>query len=265
MATVQVSSWSEFLTAAAVAGDTVECPEGAVWDLAEIEPEGHNGTITINANINGNGLTIKNLVQERGIVNSAFYYGQTVINDMHIINANCVCGSDGFFSGDSITMNGCTISALIHDSGDIFYFGNSRTLYRCAFNIELANATALRFIGSNANAQYCNAKFSGSRVTELIFTGANYPYGSIDNCYFVFDTPAVQDITANNVSWSVIRCTGSNVLSLSGFTQQHFCLGVTTDFPNASSIGDGIILVSESQLCDAAYLQSIGFPIGVSD
>ena len=267
MATVNVTSWSEFLEAAAVSGDTVNCPEYAEWDLAEIEPEGHNGSITINANINGNGTKIKNLVIERGVgaYSSTFVVGTSTINDLHILNANVVGGGNGFFSGDSITMNGCTVSALVHDTGDIFFFGNSRTLYRCAFNIELANATALRFIGSLASAQYCNAKFSGSRVTEIIFTGTSYPYGSIENCYFVFDTPAVQNITANNVSWSVIRCTGSNVLSLSGFMQQHFCLGVTTDFPNASTIGNGIILVSESQLRDAAYLQSIGFPIGVSD
>ena len=38
MATVQVSDWSEFMTAIAVAGDTVVLPENAEWDMNEMHP-----------------------------------------------------------------------------------------------------------------------------------------------------------------------------------------------------------------------------------
>ena len=267
MATVDVTSWSEFLEAAAVSGDTVNCPEYAEWDLAAIEPGGHTGSITINATINGNGTKIKNLVIEHGVdqYGATFNIGGTTINDLHILNANLVGGGNGLFSGNYI-MNGCTISAIVHDTGYLFYFGNYKRLYRCAFNIEIANATAVNFVGSNTNASYCNVKIAGSRVTNVLLSDtSSYPYGEIENSYFILDTPSVQTLTARKTSWSVIRCTGSNVTSLDSFSHEHFCLGVTTDFPNASTIGSGIILVSESQLRDAAYLQSIGFPIGVSD
>ena len=94
MATVDVTSWSEFLEAAAVSGDTVNCPEYAEWDLAAIEPGGHTGSITINATINGNGTKIKNLVIEHGVdqYGATFNIGGTTINDLHILNANLVGG-----------------------------------------------------------------------------------------------------------------------------------------------------------------------------
>ena len=60
-----------------------------------------------------------------------------------------------------------------------------------------------------------------------------------------------------------MRCNGANITDLSSFTKANFCLGVDSDFPNVTTVGNGIKLVSENDLRDAAYLQSIGFPIGM--
>ena len=62
---IEVTSWSELLQAASGDDPTVEinCPENAVWDLGESEPEGHTGTIKLCGQINGRGTKIKNLVR----------------------------------------------------------------------------------------------------------------------------------------------------------------------------------------------------------
>ena len=57
MATVNVTSWAEFVAAVAVSGDTVVCPVDAVWDLTEAEPITEPLEIAC-AEIQGNGTTI---------------------------------------------------------------------------------------------------------------------------------------------------------------------------------------------------------------
>ncbi len=61
MAEVTVSTWPEFVSAVAVAGDTVIVPPGTVWDFNDISPQGLASTVYLFANVKGNGLVIRNL------------------------------------------------------------------------------------------------------------------------------------------------------------------------------------------------------------
>ena len=62
MADVYVNSWTEFVSAVAVSGDTVYLPEEAEWDMEEILPWGTQTALTFACTeINGRGTTIKNL------------------------------------------------------------------------------------------------------------------------------------------------------------------------------------------------------------
>ena len=258
MAVVNVNSWTEFLEAAAVSGDTVVCPENAVWDLADIEPEGHYGGIIIRANVNGNGTQIKNLVIENGITDSDYPFNiqgtasndRITITDLHFLNCNVVCAqSRGFCLLQYADLVCCTFSAMMHGSGQIFLMGASKSLYRCALNLEITADTSVSLGGSSTTFEYLNAKISGSRVRGINLTGTYYNIPLIKNSYLIFDTPQVTSITGYNTDWSVIRCNAANVTTLASFNRPNFCLGVTSDFPNVTTVGAG-------------YLQSIGFPIG---
>ena len=61
MAQVNVTNLAEFVSAIAVDGDTVVCPENADWDANDTYPDGYLSNLTWNANVNGNGTTIRNL------------------------------------------------------------------------------------------------------------------------------------------------------------------------------------------------------------
>ena len=263
MASVDVTTWAEFLEAASGNDPTLEinCPENGLWDLAEIEPEGHSGSIPITGIINGNGTQIKNLVIQRGqgAYESTFRINGEVY-DLHFLNCQ-LTPQDGLvaFMSNTCRFERCTISASCVGNGRVFT-GNGGTVYRCALNLEYSGSITVTVIGPNISCEYLNAKISGSNVERVIINNQNSSY--VLNSYLIFDTPAVVELTGSRVWWSVIRCTGANVTNLSTFNSNWFCLGVDYDFQNVQTVGSGMMLVSETQLRDADYLQSIGFPIG---
>ena len=101
---------------------------------------------------------------------------------------------------------------------------------------------------------------------------ALYTYSASDqlsgfeNCYVILDTPQTTSINARKFITSVLRCNAANVTSLAYVNDiggaQKFSLLVSSDFPNVTTVSNGVYLVTENNLRDAAYLQSIGFPIG---
>lgn len=267
MATVNVTSWAEFLEAAAVSGDTVVCPENAVWDLADLEPEGHSGTITIASDVIGNGTTIKNLVLT-DLGGSAFdVSGGTStqhrsISGLNIINATFEVASTNIVIGNFADFELCTFSMLARGANK--FVGDTCNVYRCAANIETTSGT-FTIGGNNAKFDYFNCKISGSSLTAFRNFPTSYTNRSakVNNSYIILDTPSITTLAFNAGNSNVFRCTGANVTSLTGYTATSFSLAVDTDFPNLTSASSGWKFVTEAQLRDAAYLQSIGFPIGV--
>lgn len=275
MATVNVDNWQDFLTAAAVAGDTVNLPENAEWDIGELEPEGHSGAIILKATINGNGTKIKNLVINDGTSDGIIQITATV-TDLHFVDGVWPVNQYvvRFMANDAIAQL-CTFSASIQGGSTVYLFGtsligqqNKATVYRCAANIEFATATNAWFHGYNTQGKYNNMKISGSRITSVTVasTSSMNTNGKMEYSYMICDTPAVTTFTGAPCWWSLIRCTGSNVSTLANVgdsTGAKITLACSSDFPNAGTVSRGLSLCTESQLHDAAYLQSIGFPIGV--
>lgn len=248
---------------------TVNLPENAEWDASETEPEGHTGSILLYGTINGNGTKIKNLVI-RNASNGAFTVNGTV-TDLHF--------TDGVWEAGIVVQsarNGlvqlCTFSASLQGyvTSTLFNFDSSFSsdrayVYRCAANIEVATSTTVAVFANKVEAKYCNMKISGSLIEHLYLFNGNTERGKVDYSYFLCDTPAVTDLQGYAVYWSFIRCTGANVTDLRYICKNNskITLCCDSDFPNASQFSNGVRLCTESQLHDAAYLQSIGFPIGV--
>ena len=273
---IEVTSWAEFLEAASGDDPTVEInlPENAEWDLGEIEPEGHTGAIKLCGVINGRGTKIKNLVVDAGSAGYVFYM-QGTIYDLHFLDG--VWRTSSYLCirlyGEDSSIQLCTFSASVQrSSGHMYIFdtqgiGTNKTglVYRCAFNLELSLITGVTMFSGNMIGQYNNIKISGSRVTTVISNLVNgtVRLGKSEYSYIILDTPAVTALDFPMFNSSLLRCTGSNVTDLSYVGGNYVSVACSSDFPNASQVAQTLALCTESQLHEAVYLQSIGFPIGV--
>lgn len=271
---IEVTSWSEFLEAAGGNDPTVEInlPENAEWDLGEIEPEGHTGAIKLCGVINGRGTKIKNLVVD-AVSAGYVFYNKGTIYDTHFIDGVYRTSAHLFrlYGADS-SVQLCTFSASVQRTGghiDIFNSqlstGNTGLVYRCAFNLELSATTGATMFGGNIIGQYNNIKISGSRVTQVILNIVNgsFRFGKSEYSYIILDTPAVTTLSFPKFNSSLLRCTGANVMDLRNVSGDYVSVACSSDFPNVSQVSQSLALCTESQLRDAAYLQSVGFPIGV--
>lgn len=270
---IEVTSWAELLEAASGDDPTVEinCPENAVWDLAEIEPEGRTGAIKLCGVINGRGTKIKNLVIDAGSTGYVFYVHGTTY-DINFIDG--VWKTSGYLlfhlHGTDTSVQLCTFSASVQRNGGQMYVfqlynGSNSLVYRCAFNFEFATITRVVMFDTNVAGQYNNIKLSGSRITSVGLNSwtASQRNGKSEYSYVLLDTPAIATLSCLMFQSSLLRCTGANVTSLQNVSGNYVSVGCASDFPNASQVTQNFILCTESQLHDAAYLQSIGFPIGV--
>lgn len=274
---IEVTSWSEFLEAAGGNDPTLEInlPENAEWDLGEIEPEGHTGYIKLVGQINGNGTKIKNLVIQNAAdtINGVFQVDGTV-TDLHFVDGVWISSAYivRILTNNSIVQL-CTFSASIQGGGGtVFYFDYTGTykgiVYRCAVNLEIASGTNITIQGGNVEGKYNNFKISGSRLQTVVITVLNGTYrnGKLEYSSVTLDTPAVTSLAGASLWWSLLRCNGANVGDLRSVGDgggERITLACSTDFPNATQFSQGLRMCTENELRDAAYLQSIGFPIGV--
>lgn len=259
MATVTVSNWSEFVAAVAVSGDTVVCPAKDVWDMNEIAPEGISTNITINcAEIHGGETEIRNLhMYGKFVVSSSL-----VMNDLYM--KNIVCEERYFFDNDyAMTMNGCIMSGIFGvNTGDFCKAGLSLT--RCSVNIDMTSASMqVHLSGYPFTSVY-------SRLTlqyPLAYSNfdLNSNSGQIKYCMVTVYNPAMPYFDSSPYSGCVIlgnfgEATDSNSYGDHGaFVSVYDSAAFSDEFTTANAYFKG---VTREQLYDAAYLQSIGFPIG---
>lgn len=262
MATVQVNSWSEFVAAVAVSGDTVVCPEGAVWDMNEIAPEGISTQIVFRcAVIEGNGTTIRNL---HGMIANALLIPARMtlaVNALHI--ENFIMDASSLFAG-AVNFSGCRLSGLTPAS--VRYLVNGvATFTRCAiaweamynngsYSVELSSSTAI------PQATYCRIAVDAPDAT-LCYIKANWSYIRI-NCpqqTGLFIGHGSIALLANVYDGELPLVTGVVLNAPAAAYKSVYNAETLTQFPGTASV----IGVTEAQLRDPAYLSSIGFPIGV--
>lgn len=266
MAEYNVTTFEEFLTAISDNDTTkvVNCPQNAEWDASDFEPEGHTGTLKLYGTINGNGTKIKNLVIKSAT--SPIFDVSGTTTDLHIVDGVWNCDSEIVrFSAQNSILQLCTLSASAQNATSLYgsqLYSNVATVFRCAANIEVAqNAGTFWVHNWYVKGKYNNLKISGSKVTNVQLVGF---YGNAEYSSVILDTPMITTLAGAGYNWSILRCTGANVTNLAGVygSAGAFSLGCSADFPNAEG-NAGFVLCTEAQLRDAAYLQSIGFPIGV--
>lgn len=273
-----VDNWPDFVTAIGTTGAYVEFPEGGGnIDMNNYAPLGIP-TIEIRCtSIKGNNWTISNLYCAG---HSAFYNLSSVtISDLQFLDFYFTDQGPSrryFFDSDdnrrAYYFDKCTFSGIA--IGESPYSSDTwNSIFRqayvwlicqlrcCSMNIQINGQMRLIYNTLDYGANYvefCNIKLSGT--SKKISDKVDYL-----NCYI---TGALSDTAFNaeygsanynvvNVDFSgasTFECTGrSGAINL-----------INTDLlPAGATIGAGFIGVTTEQLRDAAYLSSLGFPIGV--
>ncbi len=266
MATVNVTNWAEFVAAVAVAGDTVVCPEGAIWDMNEIAPEGVPGFTVNCAEIQGQGTEIKNLrvsspiLIQNGTLNQA-------ISELHITNFVAESGSlftaSGNTNGMYATFSGCKFSGILPQNTRYFLQHNRKygVFSRCAFTLDMQyNATPAVMICEKFTYGPYPLKFC--RLNIQLPNGALF-YPNAEWSYISVDCPGMQTLNVNGAAANVYNGDLPQLTGVTGAASATYPSVFNKDSMPQFSGAANVLGVTEAQLHDAAYLASIGFPIGV--
>lgn len=260
MSTVQVNNFTEFVSAVAVSGNTVVLPVKAVWDMNNEYPEGYTNDIQINcAAINGNGTEIRNM----------HLYGKFIVpadlemNDLMMTNT--VCEGTAFFDYDSsartLSMNGCIMTG-IYGLNTASFCRSMLTLNRSVLHLDMtAGGYGDILIADDYTSQY-------SRISAQYpqNAGGGFSFGSESKfCMFTIQYLGCRYFNSRPLSGCVVQGNFGEAYDANEYGYHGAFVSVydsaamsdefTTDNPYFKA-------VTHEQLYDAAYLQSIGFPIG---
>lgn len=263
MADITVSSFAEFLTAAGMAAGTygkIICPENAVWDLNEIDPENNVQNFSINANVQGNGTSILHF--KGGMIT---IYADKTITELNFLDffSNASGTYDALLRCDSTNSHDnwaklykCRVSAQLGFSGMKATKNIQRE--RCSFNFSFQHPYGIQvFYATNQNKV---SRYNRIKIEAPNSTGLNSGYWNEEYSEIIVDLPQGDTIN-NTISSCTIRGNLEHVTKVSSTTSNP--ISVMTGAPNfAWSSGGRIKPVTDAQMRDIAYLESIGFAIG---
>lgn len=264
MATVQVSTLEEFVSAVAVAGDTVVCPEGTDWDANDTYPDGYSGHLTWNAAVLGNGTTIRNL-HLYGRFQTGDEYKRPYIDALRIVDliGSAASGSGGLFNGN-YHMTNCAVSAVLNANyQEIVNWNTGSTALlanACSFNVDAAGNFDTLTMGK---IRYCRFELHLPNSTW-------YPYyAAVEKCEeseLAIFAPNAGGLYSNQFPGCIIHgeLPLATELATRGDWGGDMMLFSTDGLPNFSPYDPAhCVGVTDAQLRDPAYLRSIGFPIAI--
>lgn len=265
MATVTVSSFAEFLTAAVVSGDTVVLPEDQEWEIDSLYPEGYTGNISLNcAEIRGNGTAIKNL-HLHGVFNCG---GSITFSDLKLLNLvcdgsggssynSCLFSAAASYLSNAITMDHCTISAMCGSGIQNFAYRRA-VLNACSINIQFTGA----YEQNGLFDTLLNAQYSRLKMTAPNYNPSQLQLGYCSFCELNIIAPNVPYVYAAGVSaCKIIGNLGTAELQGIEDGRDYLNIFSLNTMPHAES-STWFAGVTDQQMTDAAYLASIGFPVG---
>ena len=280
-----VDTWADFVTAVGKSGVYVECAEGAVWDMNDIASEGISAEVNINCkSVEGNGVTVKNLFfTSNGKLSFKSEVAFTNVNFLNFLVENGrfinVAGSS------SPSISKCKFSGVVQDS-NFAYNAQSKILdiNRCSLNLQFQGNSLLYcgyYVGNGIGGlglkcQNCNVRLSGSSTNSSTIKSydSNYKYNLItfESCLI----SGVNPFKYLYVSWAwssgtysskysvfdIVCSSGQFITNAPRYSSIVNCI-INSDKLNGATVDTAIKKVTDDQLHDALYLQSIGFPIGV--
>lgn len=266
MATFNVSTWSEFVTAYTASSGISSDPD-IIEIMTDLDVNTNPPTATISAGgwktINGNFHTIWNLAPG-GIISSVIITSngnRTITWNKINFNNIAYLENNAVFSGPSsypMVFNDCTFVAKVQR---LFSYA---TLNRCAVTMTGSTTQHQPMSGVTANYSWihyehkrqndnASGEFSGLNTCYIegkitaTFTTANYPFQIATNpqsCVFNID---IDDPLKCSID------TGSSTISVSVFNSDKIV--------NYTGTRTNIVGVTDTQLRNAEYLDSVGFDI----
>lgn len=282
MATVQVNSWADFVQAVAVTGDTVVCPEGAIWDMNEIAPEGVAKVTIACDEIQGNGLEIKNLVSTGGFyiekaggttsAKAAVLISGLSMHNILGYGGTNYSGTVGFIyaaKNQAVTIRQCSFSGIFSNAVHRFFLADESSGSNQGYIYNELSAVNVELQSNSAQIYRGYVTFNGSRVTLHLpnISGTLELGTSVSNMIeinneFVVYAPGATQITLRNCSASIVRGNLAACTSITGGNVSAISIYSTDSAPNISNPPTTIKGVTDEQMKDASYLRSIGFIIG---
>lgn len=256
--------WSDFITAIGTKGAYVQCPS-EVWDMNEIYPSGWNTQSRIRAfRVYGNGLIIRNLYSTCSTTyglfridsSTGYIYDLTFQNLYYSGSSPCFGGSS---NNSTTTFSRCSFSGII-DSNVLFAAGNKLIFNTkdgkgCSFNLKFNNGA--KFHGGSYRLTILSGKIVLSGNSNAV------PSSSIimHNCLVNGVLPFSKFIIAGE--YNVFDMNVSNGQTISQSSDLVASIINSDKIAEGATIAESLIQVTESQMKNAEYLESIGFPIGV--
>lgn len=263
MATVQVNSLADFIAAVAVAGDTVECPDGADWNANDTYPDGYIGDIMWRADVNGNGTVIRNL-HLYGCFTTGDDYTRPDIDALRIVDliGSAPSGGGGLFDGN-YHMTNCVVSAVLnanyHEIVNWKIGSSSYLADKCSFNIDASGGFDTLSMGKT---RYCRFELHLPNSTWYPFYASNQVCEQSELAIYA---PNANNLYSTQFPGCIIHGEMPNTEDdASGSWSGDMTLYSTDGLPNFSPTDPvHCVGVTDAQLRDPAYLRSIGFPIAI--
>ena len=263
-----VTTWEEFLDVATEASVYIKCADNCVWDFNDIAPEGISNVNLSFADWDGNGVQLRNIAHYNTGNNQGygFKFNSNNIFTMKNVNfINCYCNSDYrtylnalFRIAGEVHASNCTISAMM-TRGILFSGEVAGSIFsRCSLTIKAYNDSD--FIANTNSISFSNCKFSfdGDSTGLISGVGSTAARPVFENCKIIGNLP-YKSLSFNSNTTVIdagIKSTADTIVGTH-----------TTTLLNSDKIASGAIIkndfkqVTETQMVDISYLQSIGFPV----
>ena len=250
-----VSTWDDFVTAVGTSGAYVEVTPNTVWDMNEIVREGIESINVSCRQINGNGLVIKALRASGYVLEITRSISITGLSILSFLAQGLIWIKDSSSSWFSNTFTDCNFSGEITGQyvlGSAFGSSNEIQGQRCAVSVK------------GAALNWCNRDNHTFKDSNIYFEGPTINGLVCNNCIIAGSLA--------DTSSQIIYSTGSTI-NLYG--EANVTWGYNADgravtvfnsdrLPNSSeNTSYNVKAVTDAQMRDTAYLDSIGLPIGV--
>lgn len=282
-----VATWDEFLEVCDDGSSTyVECARNVVWDMNEIVPNGISSGISLSANVDGRGATIRNLSSDINNPDAGvFNMQQGYLKNINIENCYLQDGT-ALFMQNSYASNydRCIITGYFAHGSAVFRSSSSRwhTMNRSLISVDLFDDGTPSGISDQACCNFSDTVFildGNSRPYTLI--GSNVRTGStsqylstMTNCRVEgrLSAPLIRSTTNSKFNTvNAIIESDVNFLGLSpqGKTGKWIVNKDLVKYPDlkafvANSSGINMTLLTTDEMKDPLYLRSNGFPAPLS-
>lgn len=251
-----VDTWEDFVTAIGTSGAYVKVADDTIWDMNSIAPEGIERIYCTCAELDGNNAVIQNLYFNAASEYGAFHFNSSV-HDISFLDFlskqdSASYGHALIYLTSNSNIQRVKFSGIISGTRNQFIFDGTRyeQVKNCSFNLKMQlgsgkvyisddNRSALGYFENNhividaTNAQLYNSDYGIHNDNSLIEVKRPEDYDEV--------------LRNSNARSTIVR----------------YDKGTEREKNYVFDAAGAWHEVTTAQLQDAAYLASIGFPIGV--